>query len=48
LFRVESVDQFGNESENEIVPYFAADLPIPPTLAISRNTETGLLNFRIV
>ena len=48
LFRVESVDQFGNESENEIVPYFAADLPPPPTLAISRNTETGLMNFRII
>jgi len=48
LFRVESVDQFNNESENEIVPYFAADLPPPPTLTISRNTQTGLFSFRII
>jgi hypothetical protein len=46
-FRVETVDQFGNESESEIVPYFAADLPPSPSLAISRNTTTGLLAFRI-
>ena len=47
-FRVETVDQFGNESVSEIVPYFAADLPPLPTLAISRNTTTGLLSFRIL
>jgi hypothetical protein len=48
LFRVESVNQFGNESESHRLPSFAADLPTPPQLSISRNTETGLLNFRIV
>jgi hypothetical protein len=47
-FRVETVDQFGNESESEIVPYFAADLPPPPVLTISRDTQTGLLSFRII
>ncbi len=47
-FRVETVDQFGNESENEIVPYFAADLPPVPSLTISRDTMTGLLSFRIL
>ena len=47
-FRVETVDQFGHESVSEIIPYFAADLPPPPTLAISRNTQTGLLSFRIL
>jgi hypothetical protein len=46
-FRVETVDQYGNESVNEIVPYFAADLPTIPDLIISRNIETGLLSFRI-
>jgi hypothetical protein len=46
-FRVETVDQFGNESENHRLAYFAADLPTPPKLSISRNTTTGLLNFRI-
>lgn len=46
-FRVESVDQYGNESVNEIVPYFAADLPSVPNLMISRNIETGLFSFRI-
>ena len=46
-FRVESVDQFNNESENEIVPHFATDLPPKPVLLITRNTTSGLLNFRI-
>ena len=46
-FRVESVDQFGNESINEVVPHFAVDLPPPPEFTVSRNTETGLLTFRI-
>jgi hypothetical protein len=46
-FRVESVDQFNNESENEIVPHFAADLPPKPKLTITRDTTSGLLNFRI-
>jgi len=46
-FRVESVDQFNNESENEVVPHFAADLPPKPTLLITRDTTSGLLNFRI-
>jgi hypothetical protein len=47
-FRVETVDQYGNESVNEMVPYFAADLPTVPNMMISRNTETGLLSFRII
>ena len=47
-FRVESVDQFGNESENEIVPHFAVDLPPVPSLTVSRDTESGLLSFRIL
>lgn len=47
-FRVETVDQYGNESVNEIVPFFAADLPPVPNLMISRNVETGLFTFRIV
>jgi hypothetical protein len=46
-FRVEAVDQFGNESVNEIVPFFAADLLTVPNLMISRNIETGLFSFRI-
>ena len=46
-FRVEAVDQFGNESENHRLAYFAADLPMPPQLSISRNIETGLFNFRV-
>ena len=46
-FRVETVDQFGKESESEIIPYFAADLPPIPNLSISRNTQSGLLTFRI-
>ena len=46
-FRVETVDQFGNESENEVVAHFAADFPTPPQLSISRDTSTGLLNFHI-
>jgi hypothetical protein len=46
-FRIESVDQFGNESVNEVLPYFAADLPPPPELIITRDTQTGLLSFRI-
>ena len=46
-FRVESVDQFNNESENEIVPHFATDLPPKPVLLITRDTTSGLLNFRI-
>jgi hypothetical protein len=46
-FRVESVDQFSNESVSEVIPHHAADLPTPPELIISRNTETGLLSFRI-
>ena len=46
-FRVESVDQFGNESVNEVVPHFAVDLPPPPEFTVSRDTETGLLTFRI-
>jgi len=47
LFRIEAVDQFGNESESHRLAFFAADFPMPPQLSISRNTETGLLNFRI-
>ena len=47
-FRVESVDQFGNESENEVTKYFAADLPPTPELEIARDTVTGLLSFRIM
>ena len=46
-FRVESVDQFGNESINEVVPHFAVDLPPPPEFTVSRDTVTGLLTFRI-
>jgi hypothetical protein len=46
-FRVETVDQYGNESVNEIVPFFAVDLPPVPNLMISRNIETGLFSFRI-
>jgi hypothetical protein len=46
-FRVEAVDQFGNESLNEVVPHFAVDLPPPPECTVSRDTETGLLTFRI-
>lgn len=46
-FRVESVDQFGNESTNEVVPYFAADLPPIPELSISRDVETGTLMMRL-
>ncbi|HBT75590.1 MAG TPA: hypothetical protein DEB39_01400 [Planctomycetaceae bacterium] len=47
-FRVETVDRFGNESINEIVPYFAVDLPPSPELIVSRDTKTGLLSFRIL
>lgn len=47
-FQVATVDQFNNESESEVVPYFAADLPPVPSLTISRDTETGLLNFSIL
>ncbi len=47
-FRVETVDQFGNESENEVVLHFAVDLPPSPELTISRDVETGHLTFRIV
>jgi len=47
-FRVESVDQFNNESENEIIAHFAADLPPKPTLMMSRDTVSGLLSFRII
>jgi hypothetical protein len=46
-FRIEAVDQYGNESVGEVIPYHAADLPRPPRLAISRDTESGLLSFRI-
>ena len=46
-FRVESVDQFGNESENHRLAFFATDFPKPPQLLITRNTETGLFNFRV-
>lgn len=47
-FRVETVDQFDNESESEIIAHFAADLPSVPELSISRDVETGLLTFRII
>ena len=47
-FRVEAVDQFGNESENHVVAHFAADLPPVPELSISRDVETGNLTFRIL
>jgi hypothetical protein len=47
-FRIEAVDQFGNESVSEIIPHFAVDLPPPPKLAIARDTDTGLLSFRIL
>ena len=46
-FRVEAVDQFGNESVGEVIAYHAADLPRPPRLAISRDTQNGFFNFRI-
>jgi hypothetical protein len=46
-FRVETLDQYGNESVSDIIPYFAADLPPVPHLTILRNTETGLFSFRI-
>jgi hypothetical protein len=45
-FRIESVDQFGNESVSEVIPHFAVDLPPPPKLAISHDTQTGLLSFK--
>lgn len=47
-FRVETVNQFGNESASEVITHFAADLPPVPRLTISRDTETGLLSFRII
>ena len=47
-FRIESVDQFGNESLNEVVPHFAVDLPPTPEFTVSRDTVTGLLTFRIL
>ncbi|GHT16597.1 hypothetical protein FACS1894189_0650 [Planctomycetales bacterium] len=47
-FRVEAIDQFGNESVSEVIPHFAVDLPPPPKLTISRDTQTGLLSFRIL
>jgi hypothetical protein len=47
-FRVESVNQFGNESLSEVIPHFAVDLPPPPKLVIARDTQTGLLSFRIL
>lgn len=47
-FRVETVDQFGNESHNNIVAHFAVDLPLTPELSISRDVETGSLTFRIL
>jgi hypothetical protein len=47
-FRVESVDQFGNESLSEIIPHFAVDLPPPPEFTVSRDTVSGLLTFRIL
>ncbi len=47
-FPVETVDQFNNESENEVVAHFAADFPKPPQISISRDTSSGLLNFRIL
>jgi hypothetical protein len=46
-FRVDAADSFGNESLSELIPYFAADLPLTPSLTISRNIETGLFSFRI-
>ena len=46
-FRVETVDQFGNESENHVIAYDAYDLPPIPELSISRDVETGNLTFRI-
>jgi hypothetical protein len=46
-FRIETIDQYGNESVNEIVPFFAVDLPTVPNMTISRNIETGLFSFRI-
>jgi len=46
-FRIEAVDQYGNESVGEVIPHHAADLPGPPRLAISRDTQSGLLSFRI-
>ena len=47
-FRVESVDQYDNESENEVVAHFAADLPPKPKLEVSRDVSTGLLTMRVV
>jgi hypothetical protein len=46
-FRIEAVDQYGNESVGDVIPHHAADLPRPPQLAISRDTQSGLLSFRI-
>ena len=46
-FRIEAVDQFGNESLGDVIPHHAADLPKPPKLVIARDTQSGLLSFRI-
>jgi hypothetical protein len=35
------------ESLNEVIPHFAVDLPPSPELVITRDTQTGLLSFRI-
>ena len=47
-FRVESVDQYNNESENEVVAHLAADLPPKPKLEVSRDVSSGLLTVRVV
>lgn len=47
-FRIVAVDEYGNESQSEVVPHQAFDFPVPPKLAISRDTQTKLLTFRIL
>jgi hypothetical protein len=46
-FRIVAVDQYGNESQSEVVPHQAMDFPKPPNLAISRDTFSNLLTFRL-
>lgn len=47
-FRIVAVDQYGNESPSEIVPYFATDLPVPPQILVTKDVQTNLLNFSIL
>ena len=47
-FRIETVDQFGAESESEIIPHYATDLPAPSQLTITRDTDSSLLSFTLL